>query len=309
MKVQGKIFEINHLVNFATSYFLNRKNPDSKTFEAACDLRIHVASITNLPGFYPSFSVKGTSDANGNFKIDTSSLPKQFDAYLLAYKKVQEIEIPILGHKIPIYQPVYRSNRFSVAEEKQNIKIYFSGFSVADKAGISQTELNQKIKQVQNSLANVEKLSAYIDRNKIAVSGKGKGADVTFNIKLSPYTGSDLTTFVRHQIEDFDIDLPGPDFITGLCVDEGEIEDQIKKSVRKIVDQMNKAVLDSTIDTIAAALGDVSKEIVRAYFNQNATLTFGGVRYPVTSTQQVGRFTIQRRSIIPVPYFGFPRNL
>ena len=202
---------------------------------------------------------------------------------------------------------MYRSNRFAL-RDIIGLELYYGTQDIPNENGMTQDQIDNQIRDARGSIENVESLSASIRNKKIAVRGEGRGAEVRFDIKLSSSTGSNLDKFVKHKIENLDIDLPGPDFITGLCVNEDDIEQQISRSVRSLVSQMNSQILDEIIQLIADESG-LDRRLIEIYFDNFLTMTFGNFNYPVVETRRIGIIPIRKRAIVPVPYLGFPRNI
>jgi hypothetical protein len=125
---------------------------------------------------------------------------------------------------------------------------------------------------------------------------------------LAPDTSHDLNKFVAHKLEELDIDLPGPDFLTSLCVDEDEIEKNIRKGVAGLVGGFQGKIKAEVIDEIVAKTGQ-PKPVVQAFFDSTVSLTFKTVRFPVVEHKQMGPLTFDFRAVVMDPCLGFPRKL
>jgi hypothetical protein len=98
-----------------------------------------------------------------------------------------------------------------------------------------------------------------------------------------------------------EIDLPGPDWITGLCVSKGDIEKQVRGGVKGFTATVNQKIKDE-IEKAAPGVSAL------------ATITITKVRYPVTSTTTiklpgVGNQSFPVRSIVVDPTIGVPIGL
>ena len=307
MKALGSIFEVTNVERFILTYLANPNDPDNTTFRPITSARVHIGSVLQYPGFFPSFSVKTETDSNGRFTLDCSSLPTGYPAYLIVYRQLQVVSF--LGMTIPIYGPIYRSQSFQLSGiDNKRRAIYVFQTELPNEQGVSQAQITTQVNLAKQDLANADSISAFIADNGINVVGKGRGATITFRITLSPLTTYDLNLFVKHKIENFDVDLPGWDWIKGLCVSEDDIEKEVSKGVRAIVSSFNRQIEQSTINAIVQST-NTSELLVKSLFDTSLSLTFSKVRYPVVETRGFGPMTINLRAIVPDPCLGLPRKL
>lgn len=306
MKIQGKFREVTNLQGFVASYLAGK--PDAATHKPFGKLRIHLA--TDFPmgfgqSFIPTVSVKTDADSVGNFSLTVpQGLPGTAKAYLLAMRHVGDGPL-----NIPIYAPVYRSEIFTLASIKdQSLTIYVAREKTPNDQGISQERISKEVKKFAAATKEVESVSAFIGKSGINVTAKGKGATVTFEIDLKPSTSHNLDSLIAHKVEDMDIDLPGPDFITGLCVDEDKIEKSIRDGVSGVVKDFNKQIKPAIIKAVAAQAG-VPEAVVESLFNTHISMTFEQVRFPVVAEKKIGPITVKFRAVVPDPCFGLPRKL
>ena len=308
MKIQGKFYEITDLDGFVASYMANPAAPKAGTFKPFGRLRLHLA--TDFPlGFshslIPNASIKDDTDTSGAFSITVpAGFPPTAKAYLLA---LRQIATGPMG--VPIYGPVYRSQTFALSTIKeQALKIYVARQKTPNNQGISQERISQEVSAFAKASKEVESASAFISSGGIDVTAKGKGATVKFEIALRPSSSHDLNAFIAHKVEDMDIDLPGPDWLTGLCVPEDEIEAAIKKGVKGVVKEFNAEIEPMVVKAVAAQAG-VPEAVVANLFDTQISMTFEQIRYPVVSEKKVGGFTVKFRAVVPDACFGLPRKL
>jgi hypothetical protein len=320
MKIKGHFYEVTHLKDFATSYFINPKAPKSSSFKAAANIRVHLASvIPAFPGgFLPALSLKTDTNAQGSFSFTIAAAQQQQlkankQAHFVAYRNVGSVEV--LGQNITIYEPVYRSAAFDITKyaggEEQ---FYFAPYNVPDSAGVSQAQVDAQVKEAKKDFKDIEKLGATLQKGRISVKGSGRGADIKFDIDLGVSTSAVLTNFLTGKLKKLDIDLPGPDFIVGLCVSKDDIEKQIEKGIAGIMKDANKTIEDTLITELAAQTGQ-SKATVKSLIESMATVTFSKLNYPVTDHKTIKMpvlnqtITIDIRSVVPKLSVGFPRNI
>ena len=308
MTVEGTIYKITDLEKFMSAYVLNPNKLPESSYQVAKDMRVHVSNLpdTDMP-FFPSISRKDSTDSQGRFCINSAGIIPGSECFLSVYKKVDEIILPHLSKPMKIYNVAYRSTKFAL-EAKSAIKIYIADYKVSNDQGITQSQLNEQISRAKDSLGEVNSLSASINDKKIGIRGSGKGATVTFDIRLMPYTGYKLSRFIKHKMEEFDVNLPGPDFITTLCVREKKIRQKIDESLRLIVESMNEEILDEMIEGISVVL-DQPKDMVRAFYNHTVSISFGKLLFPITETRNIGSMVFPTRAIVPEIYVGVPRSI
>ncbi|GEM_PF-3525317 len=317
MKFSGRIFEVTNLVDFAPSYILNSKAPKASSFKPAAGIRLHVASVAaGFPqSFIPGISVKTNSASDGKFNIILTegqmglfNLNKK--AYVLAYRNAGSLNI--LGTNITIYEPVYRSQAFDITTYKEKpVDIYFAPYDIPNKSGITQAQVDAQITAAKKNFKDLSKLSATIQNRKVSVSGSGRGADIKFNIDISSSTSSNLDNFLNGKVDDMDIDLPGPDFLVGICVSKDDIEKEIEKGIVGIMKQVNATIEKTMVDELAKQTGQ-SKALLQALLKSTASVTFSKLNYPIVEQKViklpiVGSITLQVRGIVPKLSIGFPR--
>lgn len=320
MKINGSIFEITNLPEFATSVILNPNSPKAGTFKAAANIRMHLASaIPGFPGFFPGLSLDVNSGSDGKFSFNVSdaqlkALKANKLCYFVAYRKAGSVNM--FGKDIPIFEPLYRSDTFDITKTAYSKapKFFFASQSVPNDAGITQEQVDGQVKDAKKDFKDIEKLSATIQSGKIAVKGSGRGADIKFNIDLDCSTSFDLKRFIRGKLKDLDIDLPGPDIITGICVSKDDIEKRVEKAISGIMKDANKIILNKLIDTLADKTGK-PKSAIKSLMDNMASLTFSRLNYPVTGHKTITvpianqKINIDIRSIVPKLCIGFPRSL
>lgn len=320
MKINGTIFEVTNLPQFAASYILNPDSPKSGTFKSAANIRVHLASNISFPGgFFPSLSLDTNSASDGKFSFNISAaqlatLKINKLAYFVAYRKVGSVSI--LGNEIPIFEPIYRSGTFDITKISfgKAIKLFFAPQNVPNDSGVTQAQVDAQVKAAKKDFKDIEKLSASIQTGKVSVSGNGRGAEIKFAIDMGCSTSSDLNRFITGKLKDLDIDLPGPDFITGICVSKDDIEKQIEKAISGIMKESNKTILDTIVNELAAQTGQ-SKSVVKSLMENTATITFSKLNYPVVDHKTITLPIINKsikidvRAVVPKLSIGFPRKI
>jgi hypothetical protein len=307
MKAIGKLYEVTNIERFIATYLANPNKPDKTTFKPISAARVHIGATFPFFGFYPFSSVKTETDSTGKFELDCSLLPHEPPAYLIAYRQLQTVNV--FGMTIPIFGPIYRSQSFQTSQIDNNSRaIYVIKKELPDDQGISQTQIAAQVDEAKSKINNLDSLSASIGDKGINIVAKGRGATITFRVSLSPSTSNYLDMFITGKIEDFDVDLPGPDFITSLCVSKDNIEKAVSKGISSIMVAFNQQIKQSIINTIAQSSG-LNSALVQGLFDTSLSLTFDKVRYPVVETKKIAWMTLKIRTVVADPCLGFPKKL
>ena len=151
-------------------------------------------------------------------------------------------------------------------------------------------------------------MSASIQNGKINITGSG--VDIKFKIDLGVSTSSNPASFIKGKVEDLDIDLPGPDFLAGICVSKDDIAKEVDKAIAEIMKEANKAIEKALVDQVAAQTGKPAA-FVAALFKTTASLTFRSLTYPVIEIKTikvtvVGDLKIEIHAVVPKLSIGFP---
>lgn len=316
MKFSGRIFEVTNIEQFAVSYAVGK--PKAGTFKAASGIRIHLTSI--IPGFglgfMPSLSVSVHSASDGKFEMNLSEaqikqLKNNKQVYVVGYRNAGSVSIG--GQNVTIYEPVYRSQAFDITTYKsKSHDLYFAPYSLPAGQGITQKQIDDQIKAAKKKFKDIENLSGTIQSGKVHVKGSGRGADIQFNVELSPSTSFNLDNFIRGKVKAVDIDLPGPDFLVGLCVSKDDIEKEVETKIAQLMKDVNKNIKTTLINEVAKATGQ-SKSLIETLFNSQASVTFSKLSYPVVESKKIkvgfATLTVNVRAVVPKLSIGFPRQL
>ena len=99
-----------------------------------------------------------------------------------------------------------------------------------------------------------------------------------------PDLSSDLKTILRHVVEDFRLELPGPSWLVGFLVSRDAIETSIRTGLRNLAREIDArlrlraiGLFTDQVQTMDPALG--------ARLASMATLTLEHLRYPLVAGQ------------------------
>lgn len=305
MKIKGKLHRITNIQTFVASFLQTGGNPTTG-FANFGKAKIHVALDAPFnqfgQSFIPNFSFKADANAAGDFSVDVPDSFKPFRGRVIAFESTL-INVNLPGvPSIEILAPLYRSATFAMTAVNGTVqKIFVFPVVTPNEQGIPASEIKKEAAKLKTDL-KLDKVTASVDSNSINCTAEKSGGEIKFEIHPKPSTSDDLDELIRLSVEKMDIDLPGPDFIVGLCVSKDDIEKQVRKGVKRFAATLNDQIKD---EIEKAAPGATAL----------ATITISKVRYPVTSTQTVklpgnlGTHTFSQRSIVVDPTIGVPIKL
>ena len=305
MNVNGKLHEVTNIPLFISSYSANPAHPNPASFKPMADAQVFLG--TDFPvgftnNFIPGFSFQTKTDANGVFSIFVpDGFPTTIKAYLLATHTIMKIPPPI---NVPITAPVYRSQTFQFSQINSKVQdIFVVRIDGTLKQAFTQAQISVMTTGIQQQM-NLDSLSAFINDGSIGIVGKDQGATLKADLFLSPFTGPDLTNFIREKVDNIDIDLPGPDLIVGLFVSKEEIAKQFRQGIHNMMPALNKQIIDRIQKDFGMMIS-----LLETSTNSKVTITFEKLRYPVVDTKIIGPFIIKTRSIVPDLFVGISRKL
>jgi len=317
MKINGTLFQITDLVRFVTSV-IKHHQPDPKSFRpftsGAVLLNTDFPSGFNPPSFAPNISTSASVDSNGQFSLPVpQNLPAAVRGFINAAHMVEPPQIPGAPKLPKLPSIIYRSAPFKLsAATNHPQQIFVAHTPLTNGEGISQAQVDQQINAARQEFGQLETLTAFITAEGVHLLGTALDNNLTvmFDINIFPETGPVLTDFIDFELENVDIDLPGPDFITGLCISEDKLKERLHQSVGQLVDQFNPVIKDSVIKAITDGTG-VDPETGGQFFDQKMSMTFETIRHPVTKTIDVGfpNLKVKVRALVPDPFIGTPRAL
>jgi hypothetical protein len=171
---------------------------------------------------------------------------------------------------------------------------------------ITQDDVDDQIANV--SITGLRSLRATIRSNRVRVRGRGaQGAELTFNLRLRPSTSSNLNRIIRHEIKDYELDVPFP---ANLCVDFDTVQDTVRDSVRDLIRDVNDGINSDLRNAIPDIIPGYDEQV---FFEENSTLTCADLRFPIVDerveTINGIPITIQERAIDLIMFIGFPRRM
>jgi hypothetical protein len=312
-KVWGQLRKITDMNAFAASWLATGGKP---TAGHAPWGRTPVRLVCDFPdgvfsgGFLPPTSLKADTDADGIFSFEVPDAFESFRGQVVAYDETS-IPSPLPNMPpIPVLNPVYRSAPFKITALPGKAKgkftvmsrkaIYVLPARTPDDKGISQATLDKEVTALRKA-QKLDSLAATILSDSVRVKAKKSGGDLRFSARVRGSTAADLDRLIEVKAGEIDIDLPGPDFITGLCVDEDEIERSIRNGLKKLSAKVSKQLLDEVAKQQPVLSKLVTLSVWRTRHVQTGTKT---VKIPGVTSQKVPVY-----AVVPDAAIGLPRVL
>lgn len=308
MNIQGKLHRITNVSAFVASYVKTGGKPTTG-FVPWGKARVHLG--TDFPGgefaggFIPPMSLKADANSQGGFKFTVPDALAKARARVVAYN-IGSTPNPFPGlPPLPVLDPIYRSQAFkfadvSAAEQAQVQNIFIFPAKTPTEAGVSQEELNAEIGALKKA-QKLDKLRATIGSQHISVVAEKSGGDLTFRAYVSGSTSHDLERVIEVKAGEIDIDLPGPDFIVGLCVDEDEIEASIRKGLSKMSAKVSKTLLNELDKQFPGIASQATVSVWRTRHVQTGDKIIKIPGFPDVHTKLF--------SVVPDGALGVPRKL
>ncbi|WP_088282654.1 hypothetical protein [Ideonella sp. A 288] len=309
MKIKGQLRRITDIAAFAASWQATGGKPTAG-HAAWGKARVHLA--TDVPtgqfegGFVPPMSLKADTDSAGRFGFEVPDGFKPFRGQVVAFQ-LDSVPSPFPGlPPLPVLSPLYRCAPFkfsdvSVAEQQERQMVYIFPTSLGPADGISQAELDDELGALRKSL-KLDKLRATITSSAVDVRAEKDGGDVRFKAHVRGSTSADLGRLIEAKAGEIDIDLPGPDFIVGLCVSKDDIEAGIRKGMAKLSKKVSQRLIADAEQRLGPLASLVTLSVRRSRHVQTGVRVIhlpGGL-----PDQQVPVFTI-----VGDPAIGLPRKL
>jgi hypothetical protein len=263
--VNGQLRRITDPAAFAQSWLATNGKP-TKGHAPWGGARIHL--VTDFPSgafshsLMPSMTMRADTDAQGRFAFNAPDALGASRGALVAFQ-VTMAPPPLPGMPaIPVLDPVYRSQPFKFSAVPATPLaaariLYAYPATTPDSQGVTQATVDKLIGTMRKNL-KLDKLSATIGRGRVSVRAEERGATVAFNAYVRGATVPDLGRVIEVKAGEIDFDLPGPDFITTICVDEGQIERQIRDGLTQLSKDISKTLLkelDKQLPGLSAVAG------------------------------------------------------
>ena len=314
-KFWGQLRRITDLQAFAKSWLATGGKP---TAGHAPWGKTPVRLVSDFPdgqfsgGFLPPTSLKTDTAADGDFEFDVPEAFDKFRGQIVAYDETK-VPSPLPNMPpLPVLNPAYRSAPFKITaltEVKGKLVtmnrkiIYVLPATTPDAKGINQAAIDKETTALRKSL-KLDSLAATILSDCVRVHAKKSGGDLRFSARVRGSTSAELDRVIDVKAGEIDIDLPGPDFIVGLCVDEDEIERSIRAGLKKLSAKISAQLLAELAEQTKAIPGFSSLATVSVWRTRHVQTGTKTIKVPGITSQKVPVY-----SVVPDAAFGVPRVL
>lgn len=272
--------------------------------------RVHLVSDFPLGQFshslIPSFVLKTDTDAQGRFSFTVPPPLADARCAVVAFQ-VTTTPSPLPGMPpLPVIEPIYRSLPFKVAsvptlavQAARTLYVYQA--TTPDSEGVTQATVTKLVGELRKKM-KLDKLSATIGKGRVAVKAEDRGATIKFNAYVRGATVPDLERVIEIKAGEIDWDLPGPDFLSTICVNEAQIEGQIRSGLADLSKNLSRTLLKA-----------LEKQVPLPGIGNLATVSVWRTRFVQTGTTKVTigptTISIPVHAAVPDGALGLPRSL
>ena len=272
MTLHGTLYEVTNFASFVRTYVMDSSRPHPDSIRPLKDGWVRLCRGEGTHAGSPLPPPCRTDDT-GRFELDIS---KVSDAPVFVVVGGSEKLRENYWYRSACVRPG--------ALDQHALNIYLARAVISDESGFSQADLAGLLEQTKKQVADLERISGTITPNGIALTCVGKGGKASGRLVLKPDQSSDLKTILRHVVEDFRLELPGPSWLVGLLVSRNAIETSIRAGLRDLAREIDArlrlraiALFTDQVQTMDPAPG--------ARLVSMATLTLEHLRYPVVVNQ------------------------
>ena len=294
MTMRGTLYEITNFASFVQTYVMESRQPHPDSVRPINNGWVRLCRGDGADT-EPPLAPPCRTDDIGRFALDLSQVPDA-PVFMVAggSEKFQE-------------NYWYRSARLRpVALDQHAQEIYVARATIPDESGFSQADLAGLLEQTKNHASDLERITGTITPDGITLNCAGKGGRASGRLMLNPEQSGDLKTILRHSVEDFRLELPGPSWLVGLLVSRDAIETSIRNGLRDLAREIGShlrlralGLFTDQVQSTDPAFG------VR--LASTGTLTLVRLRYPVVARQSGA--TGGHRAIAGDVCLGFPQTL
>ena len=302
MKFYGQLYEVTRFTPFVQYYLANSSRPDQDCFRPVRDARVMLYRWDQV-GSRSQPLAESNTDETGRYEIDVSVL--QATSVFLVVSGLHDAVEDSAGHKQRTGCWYRSSPCVPGAIDERPRDIYVARLAIPGESGFSQAELAAVLAATKKQVADLEQITGTITAGGIILNCVGKGARASGKLVLNPDQSGDLNKILRHSIDDFHLELPGPSWLVGLVVSRDAIEASIRTGLQDLAVEINQRLrrraiglftdqVRTTDPTLAARLAD------------ETTLSLGRLHSAPTSGAGPSQAS---RTITGEACLGFPRTL
>src|SRR5262245_27844519 len=294
MTLHGTLYEITNFTSFAQKHVLESRRPRPDSVRPINSGWVRLCRGDGSDAESP-LSPPCRTDDIGRFELDLSHIPDA-PVFLVASGSENFQE-----------NYWYRSAHFRpVALDQHAQEIYMAHTTISDVSGFSQGDLAGLLERTKTPASDLERITGTITPGGIVLSCSGKGGTASARLVLNPDRSSDLKTILRHVVEDFRLELPGPSWLVGLLVSRNAIETSIRNGLLDLAREIDAHLRLSAPGLFTGQVQSTDPEF-GARLASTGTLTLVRLRYTVTPRQSGA--TGGHRAIAGDVCLSFPQAL
>lgn len=300
MKLVGHVFAVTHFVSFVKQYIADDSSPDPNCIQPAGGVRLTLFRKTR--SLLPPLA-ETVTDTTGAYELD---FPTRGSERLFLVASDCDDEAAPSGKEEPTTGCWYRSADCDPQKlDGQPRNIYVAHTSIPGTLGFSQTDLATLLSKTKRERPDIEQIAGRITAQGIDLTCSGKGAKASGRLVLSPDRSGDLTKILRHSVEKFHLDLPGPSWLVGLLVSREAIEASILTGLYDLATEINEKLhlLAITRFKEEAGIGDSA---LAAKLADQTSLSLRRLSYAQASGNIAPN---DSRTIAGEACLGFPKHL
>jgi hypothetical protein len=183
--------------------------------------------------------------------------------------------------------------------------LYVARLVLPSESGFSQAELAAVLSETRQQVADLEWIKGTITPDGIDLSCGGKGARASGRLVLNPDLSGDLSRIVRHSIEDFQLELPGPSWLVGLILSRDAVETDIRAGLQDLASEINNRLRCSAFALLTSQIPSTDSDAAKRLAS-DTTLSVSRLLY--TNTSGSGSFKVSY-TLTGEVCLGFPRTL
>ena len=251
---------------------------------------------------YSRALVESKTDEGGRFELNIPNLPDT--SVFLFVSGQDDLSERAVGYD---QQSSYRYRSFpfvpeAIDELRQDI--YIARLVLPSESGYSQAALAEALTETKKQNTDIEWIQGTITPNGIVLSCGGKGAKASGRLVLNPDLSGDLSQILRHSVEDFHLELPGPSWLVGLVVSRDAIEASIRAGLRDLASEISQRLRLNAISLFTGLAPSTDSEAANRLAGE-ISISVNRLRYTTTSG---GGSSKAPCTITIEACFGFPRT-
>src|SRR5215467_5633374 len=278
MKLCGHVYEVTQFAPFVRSYLARASQPDPDSIRPLGEAHIMLRRFDKAAS-YSEALVESKTDEGGRLELNVPNFPDT--SVVLLVSGQDDLTERTVGHQ-QRSGCWYRSFPF-VPEAIDELwrDIYVARLVLPSESGYSQVALAEALTETKKQNTDIEWIRGTITPNGIVLSCGGKGAKASGRLVLNPDLSGDLSQILRHSVEDFHLELPGPSWLVGLVVSRDAIEASIRAGLRDLASEISQRLRLNAIALFTGQVASTDSEAANRLAGETA-LSVNRLHYTTT---------------------------